>query len=72
MITDCLIDLEIDLPDTSDYLHAVNIWNMFEIKTMGSYRDLYLKIDVLLLTDVDVFEKFIGVCLEYYGLNPFH
>ena len=29
---------------------------------------------VLLVTDVDVFEKCIGVCvcLEYYGLNPFH
>ena len=35
---------------------------------MGNYHDLYLKADVLLLTDA--FEKFIGVCLEYYGLDP--
>ena len=42
----------------------------FEMKTMGDYHDLYLKTDVLLLADV--FEKFIGVCLEYYGLHPCH
>ena len=31
-----------------DYLHAVNVWIMLEIKTMGDYH-LYLKTDVLLL-----------------------
>ena len=40
------------------------------MNTMGDYHDLYLKIDVLLLADV--FEKFIGTCLEYYGLDPCH
>ena len=53
-----------------DYLKADNIWNVFKINTMGDYHDLYLKTDVLLLADV--FEKFISMCLDYYGLDPCH
>ena len=30
----------------ADYERAQNIWNHFEIKTMGEYHDLYLKTDV--------------------------
>ena len=40
------------------------------MKSLGDYHDLYLKTDVLLLTDV--FKKFINMWLEYYGLNPCH
>ena len=40
------------------------------MNTMGDYHDLYLKTDVLLF--VDVLEKFIYMCLEYYGLDPCH
>lgn len=53
-----------------EYLHAVNVWNMFEMKIIGDYPDLYLKADVLLIADV--FEKCFGVSLEYYGLDSFH
>ena len=39
-----------------------NVWNMF--------HDLHLKTDVLVLADV--FEKFISICIEYYGLDHCH
>ena len=38
------------------------------MENMSDYHDHYLKKDVLLLADV--FEKFIGTCLKYYGLDP--
>ena len=38
------------------------------MKTMRNYLDLYLKSDVLLLTDV--FENFRDVCSENYRLDP--
>ena len=40
------------------------------MNTMSNYHDLYLKTDVLLLADV--FEKFIKICLQHYGLDPCH
>ena len=52
------------------YLTCKQTWDKFEMKNMGDYHDHYLQKDVLLL--VDVFEKFIDMCLKYYGLNPCH
>ena len=49
------------------YLHAIDVWIMFKMRKMGDYHDRF---DVLFL--VDVFEKFIDMCLEYYGLHPCH
>ena len=40
------------------------------MNAMNDYRDLYLKTGVLLLADV--FEKFVNMCLDYYGLDPCH
>ena len=35
---------------------------------MADYHNFYFKADALLLADV--FEKFINICLEHYGLDP--
>ena len=52
------------------YSRAIKVWNVFDIKNLDEYHDLYLKSDVLLLCDV--FEQYIDVCLEYYDLDPCH
>ena len=53
-----------------DYLTCGKIWDKFEMKNMGDYHDHYLQKDVLL--SVDVFEKFIAMCLKFYRLDPCH
>ena len=54
-----------DCINEKDYSQAINVRNTFKINTMGDYRNLYLKTDVLL--SADVFERFINACWEYYG-----
>ena len=51
-----------------DYQHAQNVWEIFDMKIMRDYHDLYLKSDVLLVSDV--FENFRDVCLDNYHLDP--
>jgi hypothetical protein len=48
-----------DISD-ADYERAQNVWDVFGMKTMRDYHDLYLKTDVLLLADV--MENFRKVC----------
>ena len=53
-----------------DYEHACKVWANFGIENLGDYHNLYLRTDVILLTNV--FESFRSVCLDNYELNPAH
>ena len=61
---------ELNLEDISDkdYLHAQKVWDVFEIRNLGEYHDLYVQTDTLLLADV--YEKFRDKCIEIYGIDP--
>ena len=64
-------DLTEKFPTTyKDYLHAQKVWDVFEIRNLGEYHDLYVQTDTLLLADV--YEKFRDKCIEIYGLDPSH
>ena len=53
-----------------DYAHAQKIWEVFKIKNLGEYHDLYVQSDTILLADV--FENFRDKCTEIYKLDPAH
>ena len=53
-----------------DYAHAQKVWRAFNCETMTDYHDLYLKTDVLLLTDI--MTEFRKVCKRVYGLDALH
>ena len=53
-----------------NYAHAQNVWEIFEMNSLGEYHDLYGQRDTLLLADI--FEKFRDTCIEICGLDPSH
>ena len=63
---------ELNLEDIKDedYEHAQKVCEVFEIKNLGEYYDLYVQSDTLLLADV--FENFKDKCTEIYALDPAH
>ena len=59
---------ELNLEDISDkdYLHAQKVWDVFEIRNLGEYHDLYVQTDTSFLADVR------DTCTEIYGHDPSH
>ena len=55
-----------DISD-EDYSHTQKIRDVFKIKNLGEYHDLYVQTDKLLLADV--FENFRNMCLDIYKLD---
>ena len=53
-----------------DYQHAQRVWEEVGIHNLGDYHDLYLRTDVVLLTNV--YEAFMDTCLRHYKLDPAH
>ena len=60
----------LNLEDISDddYVHAINLWNTFNINNLGEYQDLYVRLDTALLADV--FENFRDKYIETDKLDP--
>ncbi|XP_072157587.1 uncharacterized protein [Bemisia tabaci] len=50
-----------------DYHRFCETWRIFGVKDLGSYSDLYLKLDVCLLADI--FEEFRSFGLKHYELD---
>lgn len=53
-----------------DYDRALQVWDIFQCKTLEDYCTLYLTADVLLLADV--FENYRDFSLHTYKLDPAH
>ena len=49
------------------YQHAKNVWDKFQIKTLGEYSDLYMNVDILLLAEV--FKNFREPCYKACDLD---
>ena len=52
----------------TEYTHATRVWDAVGCQRVADYHDIYLQLDVLLLSDF--FEKF--RCLEFYCPDPLH
>ena len=59
-------ELNLENITDKDYPHAKNIWDVFEIKNLGKYHDLYVQSDTLYL---QIYLKVLEICvLKYMNL----
>lgn len=56
--------------EPAEYAFALEVWDKFELRTLGEYSELYMKTDILLLADV--FENYRNDTHEMYQLDPAH
>ena len=49
-------------------MYAKRVCKDFEIKNLGEYHDLHLKIDALILADI--FQNLRKMCLKIYEVDP--
>ena len=63
-------ELNLEYITDKDYEHAQKVWEVFGVKNLDEYHNLYLQSDTLLL--IDVFENFRDRCIEIYELDPAH
>ena len=56
-----------DISD-EDYAHGKKLCDVFGIKNLGEYHDLYVQNDTLLLADI--YENFRNMCIDIYELDP--
>ena len=63
---------ELNLEDITDkdYEPGQKVWEVFGIKNLGEYHDLYVQSDTLLLADM--FENIRDKCIEINGPDPAH
>ena len=53
-----------------EYVHAQKVWEVFKIKNLDEYHDLYVQSVTFLLRDV--YENFRDRCIDTYKLDPAH
>ena len=63
-------NLNLEDINDEDYARAQKVWDVFKIKNLGEYHDLYVHIDTLLLADI--YENVRNMCFNIYELDPVH
>ena len=58
-----------DITD-ADYTYSKRVCKDFQTKNVGEHHDLYVQSDTLLLANV--FNNFLNICFEKYGLDTAH